>query len=210
MPMNLSGLAVASALAMACLPAAATAVAELEPNDTLLAAQFIANADPLITISGARTFADTSDDFFAFDVRGIGLISIVSSSADGAADSIMGLYDPMGVLVASNDDAGGTAMSAIQYSVPINMMGRYTLGFSGYNPGLLACTGAVTACYDTDGDFVFDTFVAGGGAGGSSGFDYQIDVSGVALVPEPGALALFALGVPLLLGWRRLSRSRQA
>ena len=210
MPIKLSGLAIASALAMACLPAAATAVAELEPNDTLLAAQFIANADSLITISGARTFADTSDDFFAFNVLGAGLLSIVSSSVDRAADSIMGLYNPAGLLVASNDDAGGTFMSAIQFTVPAGMTGRYTVGFSGYNPSILACTGAVTACYDTNNDFVFDTFVAGGGAGGSSGFDYQINVSGVSLVPEPGALALFALGAPLLLGWRRLSRSRQA
>lgn len=90
------------------------------------------------------------------------------------------------------------------------MTGRYVLGFSGYNPGLLACTATVTACYDTNGDFVFDTFVPGGGAGGSTGFDYQINITGAALVPEPGNLALLSLGLPLLMGWRRLANRRTA
>ena len=208
MPTSPLGVAMASAVAMVSLSASATSVLEVEPNDTLPAAQFVANADPSITISGARSFSDFSDDFFSFDVGAGGLLSIVSSSANASADSIMGLYDPNGSLVASNDDAGGSAMSAIQYTVPTGMTGmtgRYSIGFSGYNPGLLSCTATVTACYDTTGDFVFDTFVAGGGSGGSTGFDYQIDVSGVALVPEPGTLALFALGAPLLLGWRRLA-----
>ena len=201
---------VAGTFAIVGLPASATAVMELEPNDTLLSAQFIVNTDPSITISGARTFADTSDDFFAFNVVAGGLLSIVSSSANGAADSIMGLYGPNGMLLASNDDAGGTAMSAIQFTVLAGMTGRYVIGFSGYNPGLLACSSTVTACYDTTGDFIFDTFVPGGGAGGSTGFDYQINISGAAMVPEPGSWALLAIGVPLLLGWRRHTRSRDA
>lgn len=208
MPVNILGLALASTFALASLPAAATAVAELEPNDTLLGAQFIFNPDPLITISGSRTFADPTDDFFSFNVLAAGTLSIISSSASGGADSVMGLYGPNGMLVASNDDASGTTMSAIQFTIPAGMTGLYAIGFSGYNPGMLACTGGMTACYDTDGDFVFDTFVPGGGAGGSTGFDYAINVTGVALVPEPGSWALIALGLPLLLSWGRFSRSR--
>jgi hypothetical protein len=199
--------AIASVCAIGFGTTAATAATETEPNDTLATAQFVANTGGSLVIVGQRSFADPSDDFFSFDVFATGVLSISSASSDGAADSILGLYNAGGTLVASNDDGASGSMSAINFNVPNGMTGRYSIGFSGYNPGLLACTDAVTSCYDTTGDFVFDTFVAGGGAGGSTGWDYQIDISGVALVPEPGIYLMFGLGLPLLLGLKRRSRS---
>lgn len=170
---------------------------ELEPNDNVGAAQVILHTDPLVVIDGSRTFNNPSDDFYSVFVRKGGLLSIKATSPDGAADSIMGLFDPMGILVASNDDgAGNGTMSTIDFLIDDMAIGWYTVGLSGFNPGLLACSPGVTACYDSDGDFVFDTFVSGGGAGGSTGWDYQLTLSGPGLVPEPhsSALVLLALG----------------
>lgn len=192
-------LGVALALAGALPVVQAAVITEFEPNDSVAGAQVISATDTVLQINGARTFADPSDDFFRFQVRRGGLISISSTSTDGAADSILGLYDPLGNLVASNDDGGAGFMSALDYLVSESDVGWFTLGFSGFNPGLISCTPMVTSCYDTDGDFVFDTFVAGGGPGGSTGWDYQITVSGAGLVPLPGTLALLAFGLPLLL-----------
>jgi len=158
----------------------------------------VITADSTIQINGARTFVDPSDDFFAFEVRSGGALQITTSSPDGFADSVLGLFGPTGNLVASDDDGGPAFMSAINYVVAPGAVGIYRIGFSGFNPGVLSCTATVTACYDTNGDFVFDTFVAGAGAGGSTGWDYAISVSGVALVPEPGAWLLLALGLPWL------------
>jgi hypothetical protein len=195
-------------LCLATAAGGAHAIAEVEPNNSLGGAQMLQNTAGAFSITGERSFADPSDDFFSFVVGGPGLLSIVASSPDAFADSIMGLFDPMGNLVASNDDsAGGGLMSAIQFNVPVGLVGRYTLGFSGYNPGLLACTATVTACYDTNGDFVFDTFVAGGGAGGSTGWTYALSLDGVALVPEPGSAWLLLPGAWAVLAWSRRRRS---
>ena len=195
-------------LCLASAAGGAQAIGEIEPNNSLAGAQVLLNPAGAFSITGERSFADTSDDFFSFVVGGPGLLSIVSSSPDAFADSIMGLFDPMGNLVASNDDGAGSGfMSAIQFNVPAGLVGRYTLGFSGYNPGLLACTATVPQCYDTNGDFVFDTFVAGGGAGGSTGWAYTLSLDGVALVPEPGSAWLLLPGAWAVLAWTRRRRS---
>lgn len=189
----------------------AQAIAEIEPNNTLGGAQGITNPLGAFSITGERSFADPSDDFFSFVVAGSGALSIFATSPDAFADSIMGLFDPMGNLVASNDDGGGNGfMSAISYMVPAGQFGRYTLGFSGYNPGLLACTATVTACYDTNGDFIFDTFVAGGGAGGSTGWTYALNFDGVSLVPEPQGALLLVSGALAVLAWSRRRASTAA
>lgn len=206
-----AGAAVAAAAWLAATSpttASAASANELEPNDTWATAQFVANDAALIVIDGDRTFANPSDDFFSFDVGGSGLLTISTLSAALGADSIIGLFDPSGMLVASNDDGPGLgAMSSLQFLVQPGMTGRYTLGLSGYNPGLLSCTGTVTQCYDTNGDFVFDTFVAGGGAGGSTGWHYAVTIGGVALVPELPSPALLLLGLPMLLWLRRRAAS---
>src|SRR5690349_8995219 len=114
--------------------ASAASVNEAEPNDTWSTAQFVVNDAALIVIDGDRTFANPSDDFFSFNVPGTGLLSISTLSAALGADSIIGLFNPAGVLVASNDDGPGFgAMSSLQFMVLPGMTGRYTLGLSGYN-----------------------------------------------------------------------------
>ncbi len=194
--------------ALATGSASAAVILETEPNDTLAGAQVITSLDPTLNIQGARTFDDPSDDFFSFLVQAPGVLRITASSPDAAADSIMGLFGPGGTLLASNDDGAGGFMSAIEWLIAPGATGAYAIGFSGFNPGLLVCTGAVTECYDTDGDFVFDTFVAGGGSGGSTGWDYTITV--VQFAPEPHSLALLALALPavLVLDRRRARRTQ--
>ena len=182
-------------------PASGAVIQESEPNDTLATAQVINSLDLALRIEGTRTFADPSDDFFSFSVQAPGWLRITSNSPDGSADSIMGLFGPAGNLLASNDDGSSGFMSSIDFLVTPGMTGLFTIGFSGFNPGLLACGGGVTECYDTDGDFIFDTFVAGGGSGGSTGWTYTIRVA--QLVPEPPSLALLALALPLVIGFDR-------
>jgi hypothetical protein len=145
-----------------CTPLAAAQAAvftEVEPNNTLATAQLISDPGSVQTvISGQRAFNDASDDFFRFNVAANSSLQIVSTSSSMLADSIMGLYNAAGTLVASNDDAApGNSMSAISFQVGAGLGGLFTLGLSGFNPGLLACTVGVTSCYDTNNDFLFDT-----------------------------------------------------
>jgi hypothetical protein len=187
------------------LAAAQAAVfSEVEPNDTLATAQLISDPGSVQTvINGARTFSDPSDDFFRFSVAPSSSLQIVATSPSASADSIMGLYNAAGTLVASNDDASpGTGLSAISFQVGAGMGGLFSLGFSGFNAGLIACGAGVTSCYDTNNDFLFDTFVAGGGAGGSTGWSYTLTINQIAApIPEPETYLLLGVGlamVPLL------------
>lgn len=197
--------ALSLALTASCVvPAQAGMVSEVESNDSYATAQLVAGTAVAQTIiNGARTFADPSDDFFRFFVPAFTTLRISSTSPDAFADSILGLFGPTGLLLASNDDAGtGTTMSGLTF-VTGNLSGLFAIGFSGFNAGLLACGTGVSSCYDTNNDFVFDTFVAGGGAGGSTGWLYRITLDQVAAVPEPSIAALLALGFALAAVRRR-------
>nr|WP_259372786.1 PPC domain-containing protein [Schlegelella koreensis] len=180
---------------------------ETEPNNSLAAAQVISDpGSSQLVINGTRTFGDASDDFYRFMVSVPGALSITSTSSSGFADSIMGLFGPNGSLLASNDDAGpSTSMSAITFQVIA--AGMYTIGFSGFNAGLLSCAGTVTSCYDSNDDFAFDTFVAGGGEGGSTGWSYTITANQTAAaIPEPDTYLLFGIGMAMVPLVRRRAR----
>jgi hypothetical protein len=187
-----------------CTPFVAAQAAvfiELEPNNTLATAQLISDPASVQTvIIGERTFNDASDDFFRFNVGANTSLQIVSTSTSAFADSIMGLYNAAGTLVASNDDAApGNSMSAINFQVGAGLGGLFTLGFSGFNPGLLTCGTGITSCYDTNNDLRFDTFVAGGGQGGSTAWSYTITINQVAApIPEPETYALMLAGLGAL------------
>jgi hypothetical protein len=205
----------AAVFAMGIGGAAAAPIVEVEPNDPFANAQDVTGVSESVSILAERSFADPSDDFFTFMVRRAGLLTIVASSPDGSADSVMGLYGPGGALVASNDDGGlGGMMSAISFMVNGGMTGRYTVGLSGFNPLLIACAGPIVRCYDTDNDFLFDTYVPGvtpeNGAvlGGSTGWTYTLALSGVGLIPEPGSVLLIGLAGALLLLRRRGGAAR--
>lgn len=180
-------------------------------NDSLDAAQSIANSSFPFTIAGSRTFADPSDDFFSFNFLTAGVVRIEATSSSSGADSILGLFDTSGRLVASNDDGGaGSSMSALSFVVTAGNVGRFTVGIAGFNPGLVACGGGVTACYDTDGDFLFDTFVPGGTvAGSSTGWDYELRISAIPAVPEPASLLLLAPGLAVI-AWRKRAQAARA
>jgi hypothetical protein len=195
-----------------CMAAAAPfapagTVAESEPNNTLAAPQTINDPGAATTvITGGRSFNDFSDDFYRFFVSAPGLLRITSTSTDASADSVMGLFNSTGTLLASNDDAAlGNTMSAISFNVLA--AGFYTIGFTGFDPGLLACGTGISACYDTNNDFVFDTFVANGGAGGSTGWTYAITIAQP--IPEPETVLLFGAGLALVPWMRRRAATRR-
>lgn len=186
-----------------CLAAAAPfalagTVNESEPNDTFATAQAINDpGSATTTITGSRTFNDFSDDFFRIFVSTPGLLQITSSSTNAFADSIMGLFDAGGTLLASNDDTSFlNKMSAISFSVAA--AGFYTIGFTGFDPGV---------DYDLNSDLQFDTFVANGGAGGSKDWAYTINVAQP--IPEPETVLLFGAGLALVPWMRRRAAARR-
>jgi hypothetical protein len=195
MSFRLPSLAAAVVFALAVAPAhALTVVSESEPNNSLAAAQALGAfpADGRYQVNGSRV-NDDSDDFYSFAALA-GPLSIVVSSPTALADSVMGLYGPGGMLVASNDDAApGNGLSAIQFNVPT--AGTYRIGLSGFNPNFLSCSVAGAPCYDTNGDFAFDTYAPG--AGGSYNWAYGIAITSV---PEPETWFALAAGLALLAG----------
>jgi hypothetical protein len=202
--------ALALLLSTPLVAAQAAVFTEVEPNNTLATAQLISDPGSVQTvINGQRQFSDASDDFFRFSVAANTSLQIVSTSSVSLADSIMGLYNPAGTLVASNDDAAvGNTMSAISFQVGAG--GLYTVGFSGFNAGLLACGAGITSCYDTNDDFLFDTFVAGGGEGGSAGWAYSLTINQIAApIPEPETYLLFGAGLAMLPLLRKRTRRQR-
>ncbi|MCK7495856.1 MAG: PEP-CTERM sorting domain-containing protein [Comamonadaceae bacterium] len=208
MQTKVTDLVLAATLVAFTFPAHAISVDELEPNDTVSTSQRLFTSGSPITVNGERTFSDPSDDFFSFRAASDTLIEIsawlTSDDLIANAESAFGLFGPADELVASafgSTNVAGGSLGTISFMAGAG--GLYKIGFSGFNPGLISCGGAVTACYDTDDDFIPDSFVAGGGVGGSAGWNYAINVTAV---PEPSTLAMLLAGVAIVAGAARPGR----
>lgn len=183
--------------------AATVSVAELEPNDSIAAAQVLA---PLLAtqtgyrVSGVRTdvpgFApsvDSSADYFTFAAQAGTLITLDASataSAPGSSrDVLLYLYDALGNVLAFDDNSGVDFGSRIA-AFPILASGAYVVGVSGFGD---------TGDLDNGGNGILT------GIGGDANFSYllSIDVAD-RVIPLPGSAALLLGGALLLTGFGRM------
>jgi hypothetical protein len=112
-------------------------------------------------------------------------ININTFAAD--FDTELGLYDAGGLVLASNDDAGGTLQSELDF--PNLPAGDYYLAMGGYNSVFGGFFGATPGT--SSGNYGLS--VAGIAVDGVLAADSLLWV-GFSIVPEPASLALLALG----------------
>lgn len=90
-------------------------VEEVEPNDTLATAQFIAEEFypfGAVAISGSMipeepNFPEFDVDVFSFDVEAGDIVVVSVFSLDPLGDPVLGVYDPNGNMFALEDDSFG-------------------------------------------------------------------------------------------------------
>lgn len=171
----------------------------------------------ITSITGAFPGGMTNPDMYLIYINNPGLFSATTVGQPGtAADTQLFLFHPSGIGIAANDDAGGGFRSTLPAGNPL---------YSGLTPGLyyLAIT-LFNADPESVGGAIFpnapftsvfgNTGVGGGspitGYSGNSNNTgtYQIALTGVSAVPEPGSMTLLGLGLAGLTA-RQLRRRRQ-
>ncbi len=157
-----------------CLQAAGAVIYnETEPNNTWATANAISGHDGTILIYGSRV-GDSSADYFRFPA----VPGLFTGTVCCSGDPMIALFDPAGVMVASNDDYY-SLMPYISYIITVP--GWWTVAVTGWP------------------DWQWD-------GGGSEGWDYQATLTfgspAGGEIPEPGTWGMMAAGLALLAGNR--------
>lgn len=121
-----------------------------EPNDTLATAAAISLPFDTIPVSRYTTLSPTGGDVDYFSFSADASTTLVAEILTGAPDTIMGLFDSSGTLVAFDDDGGTGLLSRIVYAVPVS--DTYTLAVSSFNDGDFSGDGS------SGGRYVLDVF----------------------------------------------------
>ena len=100
-----------------------------EPNDTLVKATRV-NSLPYTSADRFTAIAPTGGDIDFFRVRLDPGFTFVAEIVSGKFDSLLGLFDDAGNLVAADDDGGAGLLSKLSY--PVSAAGDYYLGVTAF------------------------------------------------------------------------------
>ncbi|MCK6485080.1 MAG: PEP-CTERM sorting domain-containing protein [Phycisphaerae bacterium] len=187
-------------------------------------AQVPTGTGSLETVSGGLggdcgTFSDYEDVYMIRITDPMGFSAATTPAAGGSADfdTQLWLFSVNGFGLLANNDAspqsyiGPTATDNTGQTIPgpgiyflaVSGFGNAPLGFAGQNLRSIFRFDSPTEISGPDGDAGGSPLAAWEGPGDIGG--YTVRMTGVEFVPEPGSLALIALGAGLL-GRRRTRR----
>jgi hypothetical protein len=148
--------------------------------------------------SGSGTgvgFVSTGHQIFHFDANAGDLVTLdidvtaagLGGATDSEPDSQLFLFDSSGALLAENDDFQGRESKIVDFL--LQTTGTFYAGVTTYNNDPIFTNGVISGWADD----------------GGSDIEYNLIITRSSSVPEPGTLALVALGLTGL-GWARRGR----